>query len=85
MGKITDSKMREARILEQDKRKAMMEMMDQFKMEKQDLRRQKEEMTLEQSTVNRLLKNEIIDMSERMERMEQILVRLDKRGEERSR
>lgn len=37
-------------------------------------------MDLEQSTINRLLKNEIIDMSERLERMEQLLIRLDKRG-----
>ena len=35
---------------------------------------------MEQSTINRLLKNEIIDMAERLERMEQLLIRLDKRG-----
>lgn len=34
-------------------------------------------MNLEQSTINRLLKNEIIDMAERMERMEQVLLRID--------
>ena len=42
---------------------------DEFKHEKQELRRIKEEKNMEQSTMNRLLKNEIIDMSERLEGM----------------
>lgn len=66
-----------AHITEQDKRKQLLETVDEFKQQKQDLRRLQEENNLEQSTVNRLLKNEIIDMAERLERIEKVLERIE--------
>ena len=60
-------------INEQDKYNAMLALLDEFKYEKHDLRRMREEKDLEQSTMNRLLKNEIIDISERLERMESVM------------
>ena len=42
------------------------------------MRRIREEQNMEQSTMNRLLKNEIVDMADRLERMEAVLVNLTK-------
>ena len=76
LGVITDSMVKKAYINEQDKHKAMMAMLDSFRFEKMELRRLREDKWMEQSTANRMLKNEIIEMSERLERMDSVLLQL---------
>ena len=48
-------------------------MLDMFKLESGELRKLKEEKTKEQLMINRLIKNEVIDMADRLERLEEVM------------
>jgi hypothetical protein len=48
----------------------MLEVLDTFKSEGGELRKLKEERTKEQQIINKLIKNEVIDIADRVARME---------------
>jgi hypothetical protein len=50
-------------------KKRMLDMLSLFRAESSELRRLKEERNSEQIMLNKLIKNEIIDMADRMETM----------------
>ena len=48
-------------------------MLEDFKTESLELRKLKEERSMEQVMINRLIKNEVIDMADRMEIMQRMM------------
>ena len=54
-------------------KKRMLDMLSLFREESGELRRLKEERNSEQFAMNKLIKNEIIDMADRMETMQETI------------
>lgn len=78
LGTITEQMIKDSSIVEQDKRKNMIENVEEFAVVQNDLRRLKEEVNMEAGTISRLLKNEVIDMAERLQRVETSMSGLEK-------
>ena len=51
----------------------MLRLLEDFKLESQELRKMKDERNDEQTMMNRLIKNEVIDMADRMEIMQRMM------------
>ena len=51
----------------------MLKTLDNFKIERNELRRLKDEQNQEQVWINRFIKNEVIEMSEQMEKMQRMM------------
>jgi hypothetical protein len=60
---------REAKV----KRRIMIEALDEFNLESQELRKIRQLRSQEQLLTNRLIKNEVIDMAERIEKIEKLM------------
>lgn len=60
---------REAKV----KRRIMIEALDEFNLESQELRKIRQLRSQEQLLTNRLIKNEVIDMAERIEKIEKLI------------